>query len=324
MLFNLCFVFFILCMCDKGFVAGATGNDDHHRMMERLEVLEKQHQDSQSKIESLERTVRSQAEQITAQARAIKGFDFIVHKHRARVQEAYRTSRLNSRKIIVLQNVLVNTGLIKKENVGDKESQHETDEEHKLIHKKVLSVESNLPEAMNTESKLYHREPTDSGTKHQRQTRIMRRNVTANERLASGKRQGSEGIAFSVYLDHDVDLGAHQTVKFSQIITNERNGYSPHSGVFTCPEGGMYMFSFFIGERDSRGMFAELMVNSKNVLDAIVDSTSPNQDLTGGNVAVIRLNQGDAVWVESHNTGDHAEGSAAVKLTSFSGVYLFP
>ncbi|XP_053378706.1 uncharacterized protein LOC123526174 [Mercenaria mercenaria] len=332
MVLNLCFLFILYVYIDKGFVAGEQQNNELHRMMERLEVLEKQQQDSLSKIKSLERTVRSQAKQIASQARDFKDFEFIVHRHRTRVQKAYERSRLNKNHIRYFREVLKAAGLLKKKKVGDKKSPHIAGDEHENESQNLLSVESNRPQATVATSNVNDRESIETddrrhGTKHQRQARILRRTVVANERLAAGKRQGSEGIAFTVYLDHDVDFGAHQTIKFNQIITNEGNGYSPHSGVFTCPEGGMYMFSFFVGQNDEtvpRGIVAELMVNSKNVLDAIVDSHSPGQDITGGNVAVIRLNQGDVVWVDSRFAGDHAEGSANLKLTSFSGVYLFP
>lgn len=68
-----------------------------------------------------------------------------------------------------------------------------------------------------------------------------------------------------------------------QIITNEGNGYSQHTGVFKCPEAGVYMFSFFIGQRDvsvPRGIAADLMVNSKNVLGTTVEALNPGQDIT--------------------------------------------
>ncbi|CAC5418039.1 C1QL [Mytilus coruscus] len=152
-------------------------------------------------------------------------------------------------------------------------------------------------------------------------TSILRNKL--NRRLLQA---GSGGIAFSVYLDHDVNFGAHQVLKYNRIITNEGNGYSVHTGSFTCPESGIYLLSFSIGQRGdtvARGAYIYLMVNSVNVIDAVVDSFHNTQDLQGGNTVIIRLKAGDVVFTEG-DEGSHGEGSTGVRLTSFSGVLLYP
>ncbi|XP_071158927.1 uncharacterized protein [Mytilus edulis] len=137
---------------------------------------------------------------------------------------------------------------------------------------------------------------------------------------------GSGGVAFSVYLDHDTDSGAQQVLKYNRIITNEGNGYNVHTGSFTCPESGMYLLFFSIGERGDtipKGAYIYLMVNSVNVIDAAVDSYHNAQDLQGGNTVIIRLKAGDVVFTEVA-VGGHSEGSTGLRLTSFSGVLLYP
>ncbi|VDH89622.1 Hypothetical predicted protein [Mytilus galloprovincialis] len=86
-----------------------------------------------------------------------------------------------------------------------------------------------------------------------------------------------------------------------KIITNEGNGYNVNTGSFTCPESGMYLLFFSIGERGDtipRGAYIYLMVNSVNVIDAVVDSYHNTQDLQGGNTVIIRLKAGDVVFTE--------------------------
>lgn len=138
------------------------------------------------------------------------------------------------------------------------------------------------------------------------------------------RRQVGGGIAFSVYLDHDETLASHQTVKFNQVLLNEGNGYSPQTGIFECQEGGVYMFTFAIGQRDANHyMWAELMLNGKNVIDAVVDTYHQYQDLQGGNTAILRLSPGDRVWIDATHNGSHVEGSGSLRLTSFSGLFLY-
>ncbi|KAL4218289.1 Complement C1q-like protein 3 [Mactra antiquata] len=140
-------------------------------------------------------------------------------------------------------------------------------------------------------------------------------------------RQIAGGVAFTAYLAHDVDPGRKQTIKFDKVITNDGNGYNNNTGIFTCPEDGVYLFSFFLGQRGahdgSMQMSAELVVNNNVMVTGVVETQHVYQDLQGGNMAVVRLNLGDAVWVESVFDGHHVEGSQTLRLTTFSGVYLY-
>ncbi|XP_060589481.1 complement C1q-like protein 3 [Ruditapes philippinarum] len=133
-------------------------------------------------------------------------------------------------------------------------------------------------------------------------------------------------IAFSAFLDHDADFGAGQTIKFNQIITNEGNGYNIHTGVFTCPEAGMYMFTFFIGERGvGEGvtqMYADFKVNSQNVIGAVAETRHNGEDAQGGNSVVIRLKQGDVAWLSNRDDGYHIEGDVS-RISSFTGLFLY-
>ncbi|XP_045176918.2 complement C1q-like protein 4 [Mercenaria mercenaria] len=133
-------------------------------------------------------------------------------------------------------------------------------------------------------------------------------------------------ISFTAILNHDVnDPNQHQTIKFNQVITNEGNGYDIHTGVFACPESGMYLLSVFAGERGiGGGAWVSIRVNSVAVVEAVVETFHDKQDLQGGNVVLKRLNKGDTVWVEAIGNHDHVERAPTVGITTFSGVYLYP
>ncbi|KAL4237155.1 hypothetical protein ACF0H5_005535 [Mactra antiquata] len=141
------------------------------------------------------------------------------------------------------------------------------------------------------------------------------------------RREIAGGVAFTAYLSHDINPGSKQTIKFDKVITNEGMAYNNHTGVFTCPEAGVYLFSFTLGERGSHTgsdqIWAELMANSEVVVGGAVETMHTAQDLQGGNLAAIRLNLGDAVWVETISTGYHLEGDSNNRITTFTGVYLY-
>ena len=85
------------------------------------------------------------------------------------------------------------------------------------------------------------------------------------------------------------------------------------------------MFNFFIGIKDSTDteyVSVSLMVNDNRQVDSIVESREKSFDYQSGNAAILRLNVGDAVWIEEH-TGSHLEGNIDYRYTTFSGVFLF-
>ncbi|KAH3811911.1 complement C1q-like protein 4 [Dreissena polymorpha] len=141
------------------------------------------------------------------------------------------------------------------------------------------------------------------------------------------KRQSGVMPAFSVYLSHNSNLGAGQTIVFDQAIINEGNGYNVYTGMFTCPMAGLYLFSFEVmvmGVSDNTvtGAWVDLVVNARNTEDGAVDAHHQVQELQGGNTVVLRLNVGDAVWLANRGANDHVDGSTGLHATSFTGVFL--
>ncbi|XP_045157047.2 caprin-2-like isoform X2 [Mercenaria mercenaria] len=134
------------------------------------------------------------------------------------------------------------------------------------------------------------------------------------------------GVAFTAYMDHDGDFGADQTIIFNRVITNEGSGYNKYTGVFTCPQDGMYLFSFFIWERSDtdtiKQVRGDLTVNGRNIVGSVSETWHHTEDAQGGNSAVIRLNQGDAVWIKVHY-GGHIAGNT-LHFNTFTGLYLYP
>ena len=109
---------------------------------------------------------------------------------------------------------------------------------------------------------------------------------------------------------------------FLQVLLNDGNGYNIHSGVFTCSESGVYLFSYFIGERDVNEVYTRLVKNSALETSAVVQTEHATQDLQGGNIVIVHANSGDVVWVEIY-ANQHIQGSSFVRLTTFSGVFLY-
>ena len=138
------------------------------------------------------------------------------------------------------------------------------------------------------------------------------------------KRQITGEIAFSAYLSHDIPhLAPGHTLKCDQIIINDGNAYSPYTGVFTVPTTGVYLLTFnFDVYHSNRWEAIKLVVNNRNIVDAVATGFTGNN--MGGNTAIIKLIQGETVWLESYGSNDgEVFSTTAYKRTTFSGVLLY-
>ncbi|OWF44640.1 complement C1q-like protein 4 [Mizuhopecten yessoensis] len=103
-------------------------------------------------------------------------------------------------------------------------------------------------------------------------------------------------IAFSTQLGPEKNnLGVHQTLIFEGNVMNEGSAYSNLTGVFTCPKAGMYYFSVTIMVRAHDEFETELVHNGRNIMVNYAAGESQFKQAT--NSVVIRLNEGDKVWV---------------------------
>ena len=115
---------------------------------------------------------------------------------------------------------------------------------------------------------------------------------TVNHRFIEGV--GSiKKIAFHATLTHDIRLGQSQTVVFDHVITNNGNGYSKHSGLFTAPRDGTYYFTTSFLSR-SGSAHLQMMRNAE-----VIGSGAgyPNTGSTGSISAIVNLKKGDAVKI---------------------------
>lgn len=134
-----------------------------------------------------------------------------------------------------------------------------------------------------------------------------------------------ENVAFSTLLSKDQDhIGLSQTIKFDHVLLNDGNGYSVHSGTFTAPTDGVYMFTYLFAHGGAviGQVWLELMKNGNKINAGVTDTFHTYQDLQGGNVAIIRVQAGDAIWVESFHQND-AKIFGTPGFTTFSGVLLY-
>ncbi|XP_060589214.1 complement C1q tumor necrosis factor-related protein 3-like isoform X3 [Ruditapes philippinarum] len=138
------------------------------------------------------------------------------------------------------------------------------------------------------------------------------------------RRSISGGIAFSAQLSiHLSNIPIGTTINFDKVHVNDGAAYNNKTGVFIAPETGVYMFAYFIGHGRTAGQaWVTLKHNGQKINSAVTDTFHLNEDLQGGNMAILKLDVGDRVWIESfHSNNAYLDGPNA--FSSFTGLYLY-
>lgn len=129
----------------------------------------------------------------------------------------------------------------------------------------------------------------------------------------NGKEKG-----FYAYVSRDLNNpGGGHTIVFDVEMTNFKNGYNKHTGVFTVPVDGLYSLTWVTRVECSKSYTSQLHVNKR-----IVGSTFAycGYNTVTGN-AVVQLRKGDVVFVRTLS-GSGKIRSNEYGRTSFSGVLV--
>ena len=135
------------------------------------------------------------------------------------------------------------------------------------------------------------------------------------------------GTAFSAYIGNAhirTHLAAGHVLKCDQVIFNDGNHYNAFTGIFTVPRTAVYMFSFtFATAFQNKWLWVKLVVNNRMIVQSGTDAQYDDHVVNGGNTAILRLTQGESVWLEVEKCAPDAEVWMVDHTTTFSGVLLY-
>ncbi|XP_053185535.1 complement C1q-like protein 2 [Scomber japonicus] len=131
-------------------------------------------------------------------------------------------------------------------------------------------------------------------------------------------------VAFSLGLTDAGQIGPFNTditLKFSKVITNFGQVYSPTTGLFTAPVRGAYYFSFnLMDNRSNAWRDVHLYHNDKRVLWSANYSANSYESVS--NSLVLQLEKGDVAYLVLR-AGDSVYDDVN-DYTTFNGFLLFP
>ncbi|XP_019918432.3 multimerin-2 [Magallana gigas] len=183
--------------------------------------------------------------------------------------------------------------------------------------------------------------PTNHGNKEklQLQTASVKRKISQSEKIPRASKEKRiltgiqststpfpDGAAFSAYVSHyETDISKEFTIHFDTVLTNIGNHYNKHSGTFTAPQHGVYVFTWNLYCYAEGYIYSQLVVNS-NVVGTMFTSAQGAANIrspTG--IVVVEVNQGDVVFVRTHPTNGHVGNlySYTDYRSSFNGWKLY-
>ncbi|XP_061196571.1 complement C1q subcomponent subunit B-like [Saccostrea echinata] len=155
-------------------------------------------------------------------------------------------------------------------------------------------------------------------------------NSSNEKRLLTGvhttKPPFADGVAFSAYVStQETDISKDHTIKFDRIVTNVDNHYNPHSGIFTAPQHGVYVFTWNLYCYVGGYIYSQILVNSNAVGAMFTSGEGATAVRTTTGVVVVEVNQGDVVFVRTHPTESHLGNlySLSIWRSSFNGWKIY-
>ncbi|VDH97313.1 Hypothetical predicted protein [Mytilus galloprovincialis] len=128
-------------------------------------------------------------------------------------------------------------------------------------------------------------------------------------------------VAFYVQLStSEQNIGKHHPIVFDHVILNVGTGYNKHSGTFTAPTSGIYVFTFTLFPSRGGSMAVNIFKNSEVIAQSYTQMRTDTFSATTP-IAVIDMNVGDIVFVRSSSTYQpHGDVYSDVNLkSSFAG-----
>ncbi|XP_062571326.1 uncharacterized protein LOC134233381 isoform X1 [Saccostrea cucullata] len=144
---------------------------------------------------------------------------------------------------------------------------------------------------------------------------VFRLNFTNRQCGASTK------VAFTAGITSSDTSWSGSTLVFPKIIFNTGGGYNPTTGMFTGPVDGHYVFFISVQSYDLKEIRMDIVLNGESKVRTMAfDYADKDYFETGVNLVVLRLNQGDKVWIKRYTGIGYYSDS--VPITTFSGFLL--
>ena len=110
-------------------------------------------------------------------------------------------------------------------------------------------------------------------------------------------------VHFYADVDTNLKLSAGSKVVFNDVLSESGGGYNNADGVFTVPVTGVYLISVVLANQNptTTWLVGQLTVDSKSKAGVISRNIHDHQRDQSSNIAILKLSEGQKVWVEIYS-----------------------
>ncbi|XP_052074355.1 complement C1q-like protein 2 isoform X1 [Mytilus californianus] len=130
-----------------------------------------------------------------------------------------------------------------------------------------------------------------------------------------------KNVAFHVNLGSDIkNLKPRAVVMFDQVVLNMGKAYNPSNGLFTCPDDGVYSFTWTALTSPNTSFESDFVVNGKVVAGNRASAYNDKEYQPATKTVVVKLKKGDVANVAAHG---HSAKHMYPFWSSYSGFRVF-
>ncbi|XP_062594093.1 uncharacterized protein LOC134255577 [Saccostrea cucullata] len=150
----------------------------------------------------------------------------------------------------------------------------------------------------------------------------IRREILHPEKRIIPAPDTTSKLAFYAYMSApELNPGPHHTIIFDTVITNVGSAYNHHTGIFTVPVDGIYIFSWTLLNEGQGYISTQIVINSSVYGALWTSSQDVNARHMNSYTIVVHCNTNDSVYIRTHSnyTTKRDINSNVYGRSSFSG-----
>merc|ERR1711972_347169 len=201
----------------------------------------------------------------------------------------------------------------------DKENSERSAEDKALNDRIDSEIRDRQDAVSNLESRMNEMNDNRGAELDELKTKLMKENAFL-KMLASKPMS----VCFDAYRTKAYDGGGEENLTFQGTSVNTGGGMDPDTGIFTCPIGGSYLFTFHVATHDNKKALLSIRLNGEEVASIFDQNHKDNhKNSMAGNTILLNLKQGDEVCVYAY-TGTWLADFPMNHYTHWVGLLLKP